>query len=230
MITSVSCTDAHICIFGKPVSNIERSDKLEVQGFEDVEIKYITVHKSKGLEADNVIILNLKNHLLGFPNKMSDDPILSLLLSYEDAYRFAEERRLFYVALTRTKNEVVLLIPSDPSLFVEELLTDNNYLLTSIDGKLKTTNCPYCQTGKLVIRQNLTNSTRFLGCSHYPNCNQTFNNLEILENTILCPKCRSGFMVKRAGQFGDFLGCTNYPRCRETIAVAESDDIQAKVQ
>lgn len=212
------------------IKYIERFDKLEVQGFEDVEIKYITVHKSKGLEADNVIILNLKNHLLGFPNKMSDDPILSLLLSDEDAYRFAEERRLFYVALTRTKNEVVLLIPSEPSLFVEELLTDNNYLMTSIDGKLKTTNCPYCQTGKLVIRQNFTNSTRFLGCSHYPNCNQTFNNLEILENTILCPKCRSGFMVKRAGKFNDFFGCTNYPSCRETIAMTESDDIQAPVK
>ena len=199
------------------IKYLEHLDKLEVKGFEDVDIKFITVHKSKGLEADNVIILNLKNHLLGFPNKMSDDPILSLLLSDEEEYRFAEERRLFYVALTRTKNEVVLLIPSEASLFVEELLADNNYLITSTDGNLKTTNCPYCQTGKLVVRQNFTNSSRFLGCSHFPNCNQTFSNLEIIEKTILCPKCRSGFMVKRSGQFGDFLGCTNYPKCKETI-------------
>ena len=199
------------------IKYIENSDKIEVKGFEDVDIKFITVHKSKGLEADNVIILNLKNHLLGFPNKMTDDPILSLLLSDDEEYRFAEERRLFYVALTRTKNEVVLLIPSDVSLFADELLTDNNYLLTSTDGHLKTTNCPYCQTGKLVIRQNSTNATQFLGCSHYPNCNQTFNNIEILEDTILCPNCRSGFMVKRSGKFGNFLGCTNYPKCRETI-------------
>lgn len=199
------------------IKYIENSDKIEVKGFEDVDIKFITVHKSKGLEADNVIILNLKNHLLGFPNKMTDDPILSLLLSDDEEYRFAEERRLFYVALTRTKNEVVLLIPSDASLFADELLTDNNYLLTSTDGKLKTTNCPYCQTGKLVIRQNSTNATQFLGCSHYPNCNQTFNNIEILENSILCPYCRSGFMVKRSGKFGNFLGCTNYPKCKNTI-------------
>ena len=199
------------------IKYIENSDKIEVKGFEDIDIKFITVHKSKGLEADNVIILNLKNHLLGFPNKMTDDPILSLLLSDDEEYRFAEERRLFYVALTRTKNEVVLLIPSDVSLFADELLTDNNYLLTSTDGNLKTTNCPYCLTGKLVIRQNSTNATQFLGCSHYPNCNQTFNNLEILENTILCPNCRSGFMVKRSGTFGNFLGCTNYPKCKKTI-------------
>jgi ATP-dependent exoDNAse (exonuclease V) beta subunit (contains helicase and exonuclease domains) len=199
----------------------ENTEKLEVEGFEKVDIKFITVHKSKGLEADNVIILNLKNHLLGFPNKMTDDPILSLLLSDDEEYRFAEERRLFYVALTRTKNEVILMIPSEISLFAEELLTDNNYLLTSIDGNLKTTNCPYCQTGKLVIRKNPIDATQFLGCSHYPICNQTFKNIEILENTILCPSCRSGFMVKRSGPYGNFLGCTNYPGCKETIKLQE---------
>jgi len=199
------------------IKYIERSDKLIVQGFEDVEIKYITVHKSKGLEADNVIILNLKNDLLGFPNKMSDDPILSLLLSDNEDYLFAEERRLFYVALTRTKNEVVLFIPSQISLFANELLTDNNYLLTSTDGNINTTNCPYCQTGKLIIRKNPETGNLFLGCSHFPICNQTFNNIEILEKSILCRDCRSGFMVKRNGKFGNFLGCSNYPRCNNTI-------------
>jgi len=199
------------------VKYIERTEKLEVKGFEDVDIKYLTVHGSKGTEADNVIVLNLRNHLLGFPNKMTDDPILSLLLSDDEEYRFAEERRLFYVALTRTKNEVVLLIPSEVSLFAEELLTDNNYLLTTTDGILNTTNCPYCKTGKLVIRQNSLNGTQFLGCSHYPNCNQTFNKIEILDNELLCLDCQSGFMTKRTGIYGNFLGCTNYPRCRNTI-------------
>ncbi len=199
------------------IKYFERSDKLEIEGFEYIEMKYITVHKSKGLEADNVIVLNLKNHLLGFPNKMSDDPMLSLLLSDDEEYRFAEERRLFYVALTRTKNEVVLLIPSDVSLFAEELVTDNDFLFTANNEKLSKTNCPYCKTGHLVIRQNPLKQNQFLGCSHYPSCNQTFNNIEILENTILCPSCKSGFMTKRSGQFGNFLGCTNYPKCKKTI-------------
>ena len=204
----------------KPNSKIkyyERDDKLEVEGFEDIELKYITVHKSKGLESDNVIVLNLKNHLLGFPNKMTDDPMLSLLLSDDEEYRFAEERRLFYVALTRTKNEVVLLIPTDVSLFAEELVKDNDFLLTSDNVKLSKTNCPYCKTGHLVIRQNAVRQNHFLGCSHYPGCNQTFNNIEILENTILCTSCESGFMTKRSGQYGSFLGCTNYPKCKSTI-------------
>ena len=195
----------------------ERDDKLVVKGFEDIDIKYITVHKSKGLEADNVIILNLKNHLLGFPNKMTDDPMLSLLLSDDEEYRFAEERRLFYVALTRTKNEVVLLIPTEVSLFAEELVADNYFLFTVNNEKLSKTNCPYCQTGHLVIRQNLLKHNQFLGCSHYPSCNQTFNKIEILEDTILCPSCKSGFMTKRSGQNGNFFGCTNYPKCRKTI-------------
>jgi len=195
----------------------ERSEKLEIKGFDDIDIKYITVHKSKGLEADNVIVLNLKNHLLGFPNKMTDDPMLSLLLGDDEEYRFAEERRLFYVALTRTKNEAVLLIPTDVSLFAEELITDNDFLFTANNEKLSKTNCPYCQTGHLVIRQNSLKNNQFLGCSHYPSCNQTFNNIEILEKTILCPSCKSGFMTKRSGKFGNFLGCTNYPKCTNTI-------------
>lgn len=195
----------------------ERNDILEIKGFKDIDIKYITVHKSKGLEADNVIILNLKNHLLGFPNKMTDDPMLSLLLSDDEAFRFAEERRLFYVALTRTKNKAVLLIPTDASLFTEELVTDNDFYITANNQKLNKTNCPYCQTGYLVIRQNSFRNNQFLGCSHYPSCNQTFNNIEILEDTIICTSCKSGFMTKRIGKYGNFLGCTNYPKCKNTI-------------
>lgn len=195
----------------------ERTDKIEIKGLEELDIKYITVHKSKGLEADNVIVLNLKNHLLGFPNKMTDDPMLSLLLSDDEAYRFAEERRLFYVALTRTKNKVVLLIPTDVSLFAEELVTDNGILFNNNNDKLRKTNCPYCQTGHLVIRLNPTNNNQFLGCSHYPSCSQTFNNIEILENNIICTSCKSGFMTKRSGIYGNFLGCTNYPKCKHTI-------------
>jgi DNA helicase-4 len=199
------------------VKYIERTGKLEVKGFEDIDIKYLTVHRAKGTEADNVIVLNLKNHLVGFPNKMTDDPILSLLLSDDEEYRFAEERRLFYVALTRTRNEVILFLPPDVSLFAEELLIDNNYLLSTSEGALNTINCPYCKTGKLVTRQNSSNGDHFLGCSHYPNCNQTFSDIEILENKLLCSDCRSGFMTKRTGKYGNFLGCTNYPKCSKTI-------------
>lgn len=198
---------------------IERTGKLEIVGFEDVQINFLTVHKSKGAEADNVVLLNLKNDWLGFPNKVTDDPILSLLLSDDEPYRFAEERRLFYVALTRTKNEVVLLIPNEVSLFVEELLEGNKHLLTKSGESFQSTNCPYCKTGKLMIKQSPVNSNQFLGCSHYPICNQTFKNLEILDKSLLCSSCDSGFMVKRAGRHSVFLGCTKYPKCNNIIKV-----------
>lgn len=199
------------------IKYIEQTDKLVIKGFEDIDIKFLTVHKSKGTEAENVIVLNLRNHLLGFPNKMTDDPILSLLLNDDEEFRFAEERRLFYVALTRTKNEVTLLIPEEASLFTEELIRDNNYLLSTTEGKVNTTNCPYCKTGKLVVRQNASRYNKFLGCSHYPSCNQTFNDIEILRDKFLCPDCKSGFMTKRKGNYGSFLGCTCYPKCKNTI-------------
>ena len=77
----------------------------------DVNIEYRTVHQSKGLECDNVILINLKNWKAGFPNKMVDDPVLNFVKRNGDSFSYAEERRLFYVALTRTKNNVYLLSP-----------------------------------------------------------------------------------------------------------------------
>lgn len=89
--------------------------------YKDYNIKYLTIHKSKGLESDNVIIINLKNEKLGFPTKIKDNRILRLVNNYEK-YPYAEERRLFYVALTRTKNKVYLLVPKkNESIFIKEL-------------------------------------------------------------------------------------------------------------
>lgn len=201
----------------KKIKYYETTDKLVIEEFENIDIKYLTVHQSKGTEADNVIVLNLRNDLLGFPNKMADDPLLSVLLSDNEEYRFAEERRLFYVALTRTKNEVVLMMPDKPSVFADELLTEHGHLLPATARSLKATSCPYCKTGRLVIRRNAANGSQFLGCSHYPSCDQTFKQTEILTDSILCSKCRSGFMIRRKGRFGSFLGCTNYPLCANTL-------------
>lgn len=84
--------------------------------------KYLTVHKSKGLECETAIIINLKDSMMGFPNKIIDDPIYKYILK-KDLYPYEEERRLFYVALTRTKNEVYLFVPkNNKSIFVEELI------------------------------------------------------------------------------------------------------------
>ncbi len=142
---------------------------------------------------------------------------LSIHNNTESMLEIFKLRCLQPILFKRLPDSTNPIAPSDASLFVEELLKDNNYLLTTTDGAVNATPCPYCKTGKLVIRQHAANGTQFLGCSHYPSCNQTFKNLEILTDSLICPDCQSGFMVKRNGKFGDFLGCTNYPGCRNTI-------------
>lgn len=105
-------------------------DKIE---YKNIKIKYMTAHKSKGLESDNVIIINLENKTNGFPSKILNHEILSLVSSEKENYIFDEERRLFYVALTRTKNYVFLLSPKkNISLFVQELLEESNVKVTKI--------------------------------------------------------------------------------------------------
>ena len=197
-----------------------RSGTLVIKGYEAIDAQFLTVHRSKGLEADHVILLNMTNDLLGFPNKMGDDLILHALMNDEENFRFAEERRLFYVALTRTKKDVYLLCAyPEESLFINELKVDLNYKHVSKPTTLTSTQCTYCKTGKLVVRTNPKTQQQFLGCSHYPICDQTYNHLCILEDSILCASCKSGYMTKREGKHGVFLGCTNYPGCKETISL-----------
>ncbi len=87
------------------------------------EVEFLTVHKSKGLEADYVILLHCNSGQFGFPSVISDDPVLRYLLSKGDDYIFGEERRLFYVAITRAKNKTTVLYDKyKPSVFVLERL------------------------------------------------------------------------------------------------------------
>ena len=97
-------------------------------------IEFLTVHKSKGLEADYVILLQCNKDIFGFPSQMSDDPILNYVLTQSDNFPFGEERRLFYVAMTRAKiSTIVLYDKRFPSVFVDEFLhpekiTEKSYI------------------------------------------------------------------------------------------------------
>lgn len=86
-------------------------------------IEFLTVHKSKGLEADYVILLQCNKDTYGFPSLVSDDPVLSYVLTKGDQFPFGEERRLFYVAITRAKMKTLVLYDKRfPSVFVDEFL------------------------------------------------------------------------------------------------------------
>ena len=87
----------------------------------DRKIEFLTVHKSKGLEADYVIILQCNKDTYGFPSLVSDDPVLNYVLTKSDQYPYGEERRLFYVAITRAKVKTYILYDRRfPSVFVDE--------------------------------------------------------------------------------------------------------------
>lgn len=205
-----------------------KSDVINIiyKKYPNMIMEFLTVHKSKGLEADHVIVINMEDKLTGFPNKMTDDPILSLVLTDSDNSEYAEERRLFYVALTRTRNTIYLLTPdNNKSSFIRELVKDNINICYRKATKEEITynnpKCPRCLTGTLIIREDM-DGKRFLGCSNYPHCDRSYNNIEILDDQIECEGCH-GFMVKRNGKYGEFYGCTNYPMCKNTIEIENLD-------
>lgn len=182
----------------------------------DLKIDFLSVHKSKGLEADNVIVLNFKNDKLGFPNQIEDDKVLNLVLTTAEDYKFAEERRLFYVAITRTRNRTFVLTDNaKPSLFFKEFAESQSVCYSSIKKRSESQSlCPRCKTGTLLKYEH--DGREFVGCSNFPRCRYTVRDTSVLHNPKVCPEC-GGFLVKRKGKNGFwFVGCTNYPHCEHT--------------
>lgn len=81
----------------------------------------LTVHEAKGLESDVVILLNVSNDYYGFPSKVKNNSLINNIIN-DDDYLFAEERRLFYVAITRTIKKLYIMVPyGKESLFIKEI-------------------------------------------------------------------------------------------------------------
>ncbi len=203
-----------------------------------LQLTYKTVHGSKGLQADYVVVLGLCTGRHGFPTEIDDDPLLDLVLAEPEKHPDAEERRLFYVALTRARRHVfVLAHGGPPSPFVLELI-DGNYDV-AIFGRLpeKEVPCPTCVRGHLVRRENARNKGAFYGCSNWPYCEYTqrpcpacgrglpveaeggFRCRDCGQRLEACPAC-GGWLQTRMGRYGRFLGCSNWPTCDYTRDVA----------
>ena len=109
----------------KDLQEIQNGSINEEYPYQELIWRYLTVHQAKGLEEETVILLHLENAFLGFPNQIEESPLFRFLELEQETFAYEEERRLFYVALTRTKGEVYLLTPfSKESIFVKELLRD----------------------------------------------------------------------------------------------------------
>lgn len=131
---------------------ITRGSRIRSVKYPKLNIMFMTAHSSKGLGYDNVIVVNGRNETYGFPSKIEDDPVLAFVVKEDLSIEYAEERRLFYVAMTRTKNRVFFIAPEqNPSEFLLELKHDyKNVVLngnwnedpTAIPSYKKT--CPMC--------------------------------------------------------------------------------------
>ena len=125
-----------------------------------------SIHAAKGLEADYVVVMDMVQDFRGFPSTIEDDPVMRLVMPGKDLHQHGEERRLFYVALTRARRETHLISPvSAPSLFTLEMLKDGLGVHVGLDNS-KNRECPSCKSGRILVSNNAGGSY----CSNIPLC------------------------------------------------------------
>lgn len=190
------------------------------RGYPNISFNLSSVHASKGLEADYVIGIGIDSGKYGFPSAMEDDPIIDIVLAKQEAFDHAEERRLFYVLLTRAKEEVHLIASQfSRSVFSIELEETRYPVIHHYPNGVKPRFCPKCQEGTLVVRQN--GKGKFFGCSNYPVCTYT-------EPIQTCPECLQGNLVLH--QETNFYICDNQECDHEQVACQKCNALMVKRQ
>lgn len=209
-----------------------KNGKLKSVKYPFLNITFMTAHASKGLGYDNVIVVNGRNETYGFPSKIEDDPVLSFVVKEDRSVEYAEERRLFYVAMTRTKNRVFFIAPEkNPSEFLLEIKRDYPNVVLQGDwseepptGMGSKKQCPICGY-PMQLRYKNAYGLRLYICSNEPEvCSFMTNNISAGKMSILkCDKCQDGYLIAKKSNEGSlFLGCTNYQSnnkgCNHTIS------------
>ena len=213
-------------------------------------IERYTIHATKGKESDYVVLLGLTNGAHGFPSIKTTHPLLEYLLPPAENFLFAEERRLFYVAITRARERVYLIVDMlKASEFIVELikedypLEEKEFEVSLVQELFQKINCIKCITGSMVFRKRIRSTNFFLGCSNYPLCKHTEDvclkcgqAMEHVEQFRVCinrecrnwvPKCDlcGADLVKRKGKYGEFWGCVNYRRDEKVSCDKTKNDI-----
>lgn len=202
---------------------ISRGSKLRSVKYPKLDITFMTAHASKGLGYDNVIVVNGRNETYGFPSKIENDPVLSFVIKEDMSIDYAEERRLFYVAMTRTKNRVYFIAPEEnPSEFLLEIKHD--YKNVSLKGHWnddpeKTPffkkSCPICGY-PMQFRYKAAYGLRLYICTNEPEvCGFMTNEYKAGKLSIIkCDQCRDGYLIVKPGRdrTSYMLGCTNYKK------------------
>lgn len=216
--------------FGFDGKNLERSGLFEYKNFGSkvkcvkypkLNITFMTAHASKGLGYDNVIVINGKNETYGFPSKIEDDPVLNYVVKRDNSIEAAEERRLFYVAMTRTKNRVFFIAPEEnPSEFLLEIKHDyKNVVLKGEwnedmqENTLLKKSCPICGY-PLQHKYKVAYGLNLWICTNEPEiCDFMTNRLDSGKLSIMkCNSCADGYLIVKSSKDGSkhFLACTNY--------------------
>lgn len=202
---------------------VRRGNKLKSVKYPKLDITFMTAHSSKGLGYDNVIVVNGRNETYGFPSKIENDPVLSFVIKEDLSIDYAEERRLFYVAMTRTKNRVYFIAPQEnPSEFLLEIKHD--YKNVELKGQWNEGNgrisflkksCPMCGY-PLQFRYKPAYGLRLYICTNEPEiCGFMTNEYKAGKLSIIkCDQCRDGYLVVKPGRLKStyMLGCTNYKK------------------
>jgi len=219
----------------------------------NLHLNQLTFHGSKGKEADYVIVLGLLRGKHGFPSEKTTDPLLNQLLPVAEPFPFAEERRLFYVAMTRARHRVYLVTDmTEASTFVTELLVDKyplefNEFDTELSQKFaQDLTCPKCMTGHLVPQESEHGA--FYGCSHFPRCKHTEDGcrkcglpmkrgegLRVCidescgERSPVCKRCSAEMRIRK-GPRGEFWGCKNYRYEEEAVRCVYTCNLEKTLQ
>lgn len=200
--------------------------------YPDLRVSFKSIHASKGLEADHVIILGASCGRLGLPSEIIDDPLLDLVLPEPEPFKHAEERRVFYVALTRARKSVTIIARQDqPSDFVNELLDDEEYGVSELTGigqvVRRRYRCSKCKGHMISDNQSGYYCEHRINCgARLPACSVCGSGIPLRNKHLpeksqcdcgaifsVCPYCVDGWLVERHGKYGRFFGCVNYPRC-----------------
>ena len=199
---------------------VSRGNKIKSVKYPKLNITFMTAHASKGLGYDNVIVVNGRNETYGFPSKIEDDPVLSFVIKGDRSIDYAEERRLFYVAMTRTKNRVFFIAPEqNPSEFLLEIKKDyknvvlrGNWNEEAPENNYAKKTCPICGY-PLQYRYKNAYGLRLYICTNEPEiCGFMTNEYKAGKLSIMkCDQCRDGYLIVKPGKENQyFLGCTNY--------------------
>lgn len=134
-------------------------------------IEFMTVHKSKGLQRDYVFLLCCTGGMKGFPSTIPPEPLIGLLLPEAERMPDAEERRLFYVAMTRCRKKVFFMVDTDrPSRFIYELHKSRPNIFRGVPLPEQ---CPACGEALVTRMANGNPDRTFTACTGYPQCRFT---------------------------------------------------------